>query len=57
MDEQTNPEAAPEVVTQEVLDANPVLAENGVEVGAPITEATPEQVAEGEAKAAEEVAG
>lgn len=35
----------PTVVTQEMLDANPELAAAGVEVGAPIGEATDEEVA------------
>lgn len=42
------------VVDQQMLDENPVLAEAGVEVGAVGTEATPEQAAELDAKAAEE---
>lgn len=36
----------PTVVTQEMLDANPELAAAGVEVGAPISEATDEEVAD-----------
>ena len=52
MDNQnTNPTEVetPTVVTQETLDANPELAAAGVEVGTPIGEATPEQVATAEA--------
>lgn len=49
MENQENVNAAevemPTVVTQEMLDANPELAAAGVEVGAPIGEATDEEVA------------
>ena len=49
MNETENVKAAevemPTVVTQEMLDANPELAAAGVEVGAPIGEATDEEVA------------
>lgn len=50
MNETENVNAAevemPTVVTQEMLDANPELAAAGVEVGAPIGEATDEEVAD-----------
>lgn len=50
MENQENLSAAevemPTVVTQEMLDANPELAAAGVEVGAPIGEATDEEVAD-----------
>lgn len=49
-----NKKATNEVVSQEMLDENPILVENGVKVGDEITDATEAEMVEMNAKLAAE---